>query len=1159
MVWGGNPGTGNDVGGAVLADVNGDGCPDTTVAMATGQALVFYNDCSGNFPFSPSLSYGMGDPAIGLAVADVNGDGHPDIITGGIPLIPDFGTYAGDSVTVRLNDGTGKFGPAHVYRGDPGMFALVVADLKGTGYPEILTANQNANSMTVYESDGTGGFGEPMGGYDGFIEGVPTSPINAPLTADLVADVDGDGKPDLTLMEKQELGSYNDMETLTVLLNEGNGQFSPPIRSPLVEGGAFVLDYVLADFRKTGRPDFVSLVLDHIDGLPTSQLIYAPSIGNGQFGPPVAIPFPSSDQYAFGSLAVGDFNNDGKLDLALATPFNTGTNDELVVYLGNGDGTFKPPSQLVFGKGADVQAVYIGDANRDGKQDVFIWFRARGGTSAALSECLGNGDGTFKAAQQTLTTVELLTMADLNHDGLLDIVDIESNGTNGLPGETSPTVNVYLGQANGGFSAPVTYAPYPGLFAWVPGIGGEDVIEHGFGPYLGDFDGDGNLDLAIYQQGIVYAGPSYVQFMKGNGDGTFEPTFDLFQFGTRIAPELGAYNLLGDGRSVLAQTPSFPSSYHVLPSAPAPGFQIEMAAIPVVGGKDAIELFLNVPSASNTIVTLSASNPTVQVPASVTIPAGQLSLEVPFTLGGNYPANHWFTVTAQGAGSTATAYNFPLLAQMQSPFTLSIVGGFVAPLGGNFSTPAPGESSVWAANITSNGVGTSAFQVSCSGLPATASCTDFAPENFTVEPGATNGDTFTINTDATIKPGTYPFTVTVTDGFTSITASAVLRIGDFSLSLSPSSLTVPPTGTVDLTLNLISSFGYGEPVTASCSNLPSGGNCPTQGQPLEYGSEPFAIILATAPPGTYNVTVTGTSPSLVRSATAQLQIPAAPFASLDQTALFFVPTLVGATGISQTTTLTNNGNAALNFTSIAASAASNGAFAQTNTCGASLAVNQSCTISVTFTPSVVGTVLGSLTLTDNALDSPQVISLSGAGDDFEFEAAAGGSTTATVSAGNAATYDLQIQGNQFQGNINLSCSDTPSHATCRGPQSVFLNGAAPLPLEIQISTITYADVAPVGFAGRADLRGRAISLAALALVFACLATLLRFPKRNLARLALGFLVVLCALTIMSSCGGGGGYGGGGGGGTTSPGTYTITLTGQTDAGSRSINLTLIVQ
>ena len=502
FVWGGNPGTGNDVTAAVAADVNGDHCLDITAAETLGIAVVFYNDCEGHFPSAPSVTYGVADGAVSLAVVDVNGDGFPDILTGSFPnpnAGTGYGSSPGNSLTVRLNDGTGKFGPARVYVGAPGMFGLSVADLQNNGHPDIITANQDANSTTVYLNDGLGSYGEPGGGYDGYIEGMPTSPVNAPATGYVAVDVNGDGKPDLVLVENVEGGAYDNTEPLTVLLNEGNGQFSLPVRS-VINATGNVLDFVLADFRNIGRPDFLALTLDQISG-PTPQIVYAQNIGAGQFGSPVTIPFPYDYLYAFGTLAVGDFNNDGKLDFAVCTPegstsASTRASDTLIVYLGKGNGTFSAaPFQLSFGNGDACLAMFVGNSTGNGKADIFMWLGSDGGTGEGLYEARGNGDGTFAAPTEVLSTVSTMAMVDLNHDGILDVVHIESSPPNGFPGTNPAQINIYLGQPNGTFSNPVSYMPYAGRFAVDVGSSQADNVSQTFGPYIADFNGDGNLDI----------------------------------------------------------------------------------------------------------------------------------------------------------------------------------------------------------------------------------------------------------------------------------------------------------------------------------------------------------------------------------------------------------------------------------------------------------------------------------------------------------------------------------------------------------------------------------------------------------------------------------------------------------------------------------------
>ena len=106
---------------------------------------------------------------------------------------------------------------------------------------------------------------------------------------------------------------------------------------------------------------------------------------------------------------------------------------------------------------------------------------------------------------------------------------------------------------------------------------------------------------------------------------------------------------------------------------------------------------------------------------------------------------------------------------------------------------------------------------------------------------------------------------------------------------------------------------------------------------------------------------------------------AQPTANLSPPSMTFASQALGTTSSAQAVTLTNSGGTTLNFTSIALTGTNASDFAQTNTCGSSVAAGANCTIAVMFTPSVTGTEAASLSIADNSSGSPQTVSLSGAG------------------------------------------------------------------------------------------------------------------------------------------------------------------------------------
>jgi FG-GAP-like repeat len=717
-----------DVAAPVYADLNGDGCPDIALATTGGSINVFFNDCKGNFSANPQ-SYGVGDAAYALAVADINGDGFPDIISGGMPYPPGEFYSAGNAVTVLLNDGTGNFGPARVFRGDAFPVGVAVASLKSGGLPYIVTANQNANSCTIYANDGTGNFGPPTGGYDGVY----------PEVDFISADINGDGKPDLAVVGPTGL--------LSVLLNQGNGQFSAYSFAAL---NSLVQDFVFGSFQKSNLlPDFIAMGINQ--SLPPStspQLVYLANQGNGQFAAPVTIPLSvSGGIFAFGTLAVGDFNRDGNLDLAVSTA-GSGPNiqSQLTVFLGNGDGTFKsPPYQVSFGPAASEPipiAMFVGDANGDGIPDIFVW-TSYGEVAGDLFEFLGKGDGTFQPPVDVLQALYQMTMLDVNHDGRLDVIDVEPNG---IAQAANPQVIVYLGQPNGTFSTTSTISPYSGAVpSWSTSTGVFPVGIWG-GSTVGDFNGDGNVDLAMFVHGGLADTPLFAQFLSGNGDGTFTPTSDVLNYQALNPPGLAVWNLLGDNRAALVQNLGPTASYQIIPGASAPSLQIGFAESPIYTSADAVQIYLNVPSTSATTVSLTASDPNVHIPSTAQIPAGQLSASVPITLSSTMPVNQWFSITATAGGDTAIAYDYAAPGKAPAPFTLSV--GIDWSEQGFYAAPAPGQVSAWSAAVGSNGLASSTLTFSCGSMPVGASCSSFAPTSIAVSPGAASYSLFTIATSA---------------------------------------------------------------------------------------------------------------------------------------------------------------------------------------------------------------------------------------------------------------------------------------------------------------------------------------------------------------------------------------------------------------------------
>lgn len=392
-----------------------------------------------------------------------------------------------------------------------------------------------------------------------------------------------------------------------------------------------------ADFTGTGKLDLISsAVFPPLSG--SGNIPYWRGNGDGTFQSPVSLQAQTTTStFAPGGtldVAVGDFNGDGRLDVVVVGFVGSGSIPSFgaISFLaGNGDGTFQPPVISTFPELVQVNSgVVLGDFNGDGKLDLVapcsqvgsVVVNARESGVCAFS---GNGDGTFNLAFSRFYypyTVTSLVLADFNGDGKLDIV--------GTAGNTLFGANpIYLGFLAGNGDG--TFAPDRILYET-----SDSIIGNSGAVAAADLNHDGKLDLVfIHDASFTCSGPPCswdADFFPGNGDGTFQPVITAHGFPTSSPPFVGDFNgdgdldvaaldtvlLLHNGSSTPYPIPQSPSRQipYVVGDFNGDGRLDLMATF--VGSLDSIQPLLQVPPSPDFDVAVSSSSQTVTAGGTAT-------------------------------------------------------------------------------------------------------------------------------------------------------------------------------------------------------------------------------------------------------------------------------------------------------------------------------------------------------------------------------------------------------------------------------------------------------------------------------------------------------------------------------------------------------------
>lgn len=425
-----------------------------------------------------------------LSTADFNADGNPDLLVT---------SAAPPGIVAYMGNGHGEFQPV-VTPLQELPHGVIVGNFNGDRYPDVAVCHEGSVEILLGKGDGTF---------------VSTSSITLPYPSDescrymTSADVNQDGNADLVIPSSS---------SILVYLGDGTGQFTQ--KSATLMPGAVPGPVLSGVFHSGKSPDIVAASGLPVYG-PLFQMYLLAGDGDGTFQPPVAI---SHDFFL--SCAAGDYNNDGRLDLACAGQQQTG----YAVYLGNGDGTFQKPQ--AHEAADDILSLQTADLDGDGNPDLIFEFGSwcyvpctpTGADTMAVS--FGKGDGTFGPVTYLPVGTQAVTAvaADFNSDGEMDLAILEKT-SNADPDLSA--VTLLFGKGNRRFESPDTY-----------------YQRGSFHIAAADFNGDGNLDLIAFDDYINT--PYGIYMLPGRGDGTFGKA--IFTSTTSGLEFGGVADFNGDGK-----------------------------------------------------------------------------------------------------------------------------------------------------------------------------------------------------------------------------------------------------------------------------------------------------------------------------------------------------------------------------------------------------------------------------------------------------------------------------------------------------------------------------------------------------------------------------------------------------------------------------------
>ncbi|CAF0890611.1 unnamed protein product [Adineta steineri] len=426
-----------------------------------------------NYTFLSQNTYSTGIQSYpySVAVADFNNDKQLDIV------VANYGT---NNIGIFLGYGNGTFSSQTTYStGDNSQpFSVTIGDFNNDQQLDIVVANFGANNIGIFLGYGNGSFSSQTT----YSTGWGSSPPDV-----AAGDFNNDGQLDIAVVN---YGGWN----MGIFLGYGNGTFFNQQTYP-----TGYLSYpraiALGDFNNDSRLDIA--VINYY-GVNIGVFL---GYGNGTFADQITYSVPSGT--APYEIAIGDVNNDDHQDIIIIVDYS----NTLVIFFGYGNGTFFKGNSYSTGSGSDPTSITVGDFNNDNQLDIVV-------TNCLTNNVvifIGKGDGNFPN-QRTYSTGDnscpyAVAVGYINNDNILDIV---------VADDSMNMIGVFLGSS------------------YITGIL-EDTYSTGSSPHphglaLGDFNHDGQLDIAIANYVL-----SNVGVLLGHTNGTF-PLQTVFSTGDLSFP-----------------------------------------------------------------------------------------------------------------------------------------------------------------------------------------------------------------------------------------------------------------------------------------------------------------------------------------------------------------------------------------------------------------------------------------------------------------------------------------------------------------------------------------------------------------------------------------------------------------------------------------------